>query len=225
MIGRSESVAGVALLAGLVLCAYGATNAIGSTTASKPPGAPNLLLNGKFVLPASEFANELAAFLSPQGYAVNKLPVKRIPGWSVGEGATNGVPNPNAGGVVVYDEQRVQMPNGAMQALQLSDNGPGNISATIKTAPGASYLLTWYGAGYPDGKAGKVIDVSWNGSQIAAPSFKDGTGPNMGWTLHQEVLKATASTSTLAFADGTSPTDPYGPFVGAVSITAENSKG
>ncbi len=219
MTGSAARIGAVGLLAGAVFCVCGATNAIGATTASKPTSVPNLLVNGAFALPASAFGNELAAFLSPQGYAVNKLPVKRIPGWSIGEGETNGTPNPNAGGAIVFHEPRIQMPDGAMQVLELSDNGPGNISATIKTTPGASYLLTWYGAGYPDGHSAKVIDVFWNGAQIAAPSFKDRTGLSMGWTLHKEVVKATVSTSTLEFVDGTSPTDPYGPFVGVVSVT------
>jgi hypothetical protein len=210
----------------LRLFAYGAANAVGSSTAPKPTtAARNLVVNGEFALPSSQFSNELAAFLSPQGYAVNKLPVKRIPGWSVGEGFVNGVPAPNAGGVVVFHEPRVQMPNGSLQSLQLSDNGPGNISETIMTTPGASYLLIWYGAGYPDGKSAKIIDVSWDGAHIAAPSFKDGTGPNMGWKVHKDVVKATGATSTLEFADGTSPTDPYGPFLGAVSMKQQQTKG
>ncbi len=224
MTERSKVVGAVGVLAGFAFCVYGATNAMGSMTAPKPTtAAPNLVANGGFAIPASEFSNELAAFISPQGYAVNKLPVKRIRGWSVGEGSTNGVPSPNAGGVVVFHAPRVQMPNGALQALQLSDNGPGNISGRIRTTPGASYLLTWYGAGYPDAIAGKVVDVSWNGAQIAAPSFKDGTGLDMGWKVHKEIVKATGSTSTLEFADGTSPTDPYGPFVGEVSITRQTA--
>jgi hypothetical protein len=230
MTERAKAVAARVGTAGLitcfVFCVYGAANAVGSTTAPNPPtAAPNLVVNGAFALPASEFSNELAAFLSLQGYAVNKLTIKKIPGWSVGEGLANGVPAPNAGGVVVFHEPRVQMPNGSLQSLQLSDNGPGNISETIKTTSGASYLLTWYGAGYPDRKSAKIIDVSWNGTQIAAPSAKDGTGPNMGWKVHKEVVKATAATSTLEFADGTSPTDPYGPFIGAVSLTQQKTKG
>ena len=138
---RSKVVGALGVLAG-ALCVYGAANATGSTTTAQPTkAAPNLVVNGAFALPASEFSNNLVAFLSPQGYAANNLPVKRIPGWSVGEGLANGVPAPNSGGVVVFHEPRVQMPNGAIQALQLSNNGPGNISATIKTIPGASYLL------------------------------------------------------------------------------------
>ena len=226
MTERAKAVGAAGLFACFIVCLYGAANAVGSTAAAKPTtAASNLVVNGEFALPAADFSNELASFLSPQGYAANKLPVKRIPGWSVGEGLANGVPSPNAGGVTVFHEPRVQMPNGSLQSLELSDNGPGNISETFKTTPGASYLLTWSGAGYPDGKAGKIIDVSWNGAQIAAPSFKDGTGPNMGWKVHKEVVTATAATSTLEFTDGTSPTDPYGPFVGAVSITKQNSKG
>jgi hypothetical protein len=224
-IGLTARVGMAGLLAGLVCCGYGAAAAGASHVTSAAAAPANLVVNGDFALPASAFSNNLVAFLSPQGYAVNKLPVKRIPGWSVGEGLANGVPAPNAGGVVVFHEPRVQMPNGSTQALELSDNGPGNISEIIKTTPGVSYLLTWYGAGYPDAKSGRVIDVSWNGAEIATPSFKDGTGPNMGWEVRKEIVKATSSTTTLEFADGTSPTDPYGPFVGAVSITPQTSKG
>jgi hypothetical protein len=161
------------------------------------------------------------AFLSPQGYTVNKLPVKRIRGWMIGEGVENGVTSPNWGGVVVTQKARLQTPTGSAQSVELSNNGPGNISETVKTTPGSTYLLSWYGAGYPDGKSVKVIDVSWDGTQVGASSFKGGTGANMGWTLHREVVKATATTSTLEFADGTSATDPYGPFLAAVSLTTQ----
>ena len=130
------AVGAAGLLACVIVCLYGAGNAVGSPAGPKPTTAvPNLVVNGEFALPASEFSNELAAFLSPQGYAVNKLPVKRIRGWSVGEGLTNGVANPNAGGVVVYHEPRVQMPNGSLQSLQLSDNGPGTISESSRRRP------------------------------------------------------------------------------------------
>ncbi len=224
--GRSKALAARAgaagLLGSLVCCAYGVSGAVGSRTAPSPSrAAPNLVVNGEFGLPASSFSNGLAAFLSPEGYSVNKLPVKKIRGWMIGEGTVNGAPSPNAGGVVVTQKARLQTPIGSAQSVELSNNGPGNISETVKTIPGSTYLLTWYGAGYPDGKAAKVIDVSWNDARIAAPSFKDGTGANMGWTLHHELVTAAAATSTLEFADGTSATDPYGPFVGAVSLTKE----
>ena len=213
----------VGLVGGLLCSAFGAADAVGSTTASKPATTPlNLVVNGDFALPASEFSNNLAAFLSPQGYSVNKLPVKKIRGWSVGEGVVNGAPSPNAGGVVIFQKPRIQMPIGSAQSLELSNNSPGNISATVKTSPGATYVVSWYGAGYPDGKSAKVIRVSWNNSQIAAPSFNDMTGANMGWTMHREVVTATSSTAVLEFADGTSATDPYGPFVGAVSVTKQH---
>ena len=92
----------------------------------------------------------------------------------------------------------------------------------MKTTPGASYLLSWYGAGYPDGKSVKIIKVSWNGSPVASPSFKGATAANMGWRVHHEVVKADGTTSTVEFADGTSPTDPYGPLIGAVSLTKQS---
>ena len=228
MIGRSKGNvvrAGAAgLLGGMVCCAFGAAIAVAGTTATSPMTAPNLIVNGEFALPASAFSNGLAAFLSPQGYAVNKLPVKKIRGWVIGEGSVNGAPSPNAGGVVVTQKARLQTPIGSAQSVELSDNGPGNISETVKTTPGSTYLLSWYGAGYPDGKSAKVINVSWDNAQIAAPAFNDRTGANMGWTLHHEVVTATGPTSTLEFADGTSATDPYGPFVGAVSLTKQSKR-
>lgn len=226
MIGGSNASAaraGAAVLLGcLICCASGVASAVGdATVASSKTPAPNVVRNGEFSVPASEFSNNLVAFLSPEGYAVNKLPVKGIRGWAIGEGIANGVTSPNLGGVVVTQKARVQAPAGSAQSVELSDNGPGSISQTVKTVPGSTYLLSWYGAGYPDGKSVKVIDVSWNGAQVGAASFKGGTGANMGWKLHHEVVKATAKTSKLEFADGTSATDPYGPFLGAVSLTKQ----
>lgn len=226
MRGRPKALAarvGVAGLASsLICCAFGTANAIGSPAARTATATPNLVVNGDFSVPAAEFSNGLLAFLSPQGYAVNKLPVKKIRGWMVGEGLADGKPSPNAGGVVVTQKARLQTPVGSAQSVELSDNGPGNISETVKTSAGSTYLLSWYGAGYPDGKSIKVIDVSWDNAKVAAPAFKGGTGANMGWTLRHEVVKASGATSTLEFADGTSATDPYGPFVGAVSLTKQN---
>ncbi len=193
----------------------------GAADASTATAPANLVVNGDFALPASAFSNGLVGFLSPAGYTVNKLPVKRIPGWAILEGSTNGAPNPNAGGAVVFQKARLQAPDGSAQSLELSNNGPGAISETVKTTAGASYLLTWYGAGYPDGKSVKIIKVSWDNSQIAAPSAKGGSGANMGWTVHHEVVKATGATSILEFADATSPTDSYGPLVGAVSLVKQ----
>ena len=210
-------------MAGLVCCGFGAADALASHATRTVTAPSNVVVNGGFALPASAFSNGLVGYLSPQGYMVNKLPVKRIPGWSILEGSTNGAPNPNAGGIVVYQKARLQAPDGSAQSLQLSDNGPGAVSQVVKTTPGASYLLTWYGAGYPDGKSVKVIKVSWNGSPVASASFKGATGANMGWRVHHEVVKAAGATSTLEFADGTSPTDPYGPLIGAVSLTKQAS--
>ncbi len=225
MTGGSRSRAGyagaAAFLIGSACCAYGATTAVAGHAGGKPTAPANAVANGDFALPASAFSNGLVGYLSPQGYAVNKLPVKRIPGWTILEGSTNGTPNPNAGGVVVFQKARLQAPQGTAQSLELSNNGPGSISDTIKTTPGATYILTWYGAGYPDGKSVKLINVSWDASQIATASFKGKTGANMGWTLHHEDVTATGTSSTLEFSDGTSPTDPYGPFVGDVSLTKQ----
>jgi Protein of unknown function (DUF642) len=223
--GRSNVLAtrigAVGLLVSFVWCAFAAAGAMASHATRMVTAQPNRLVNGGFALPASAFSNGLVGYLSPQGDAVNKLPVKRIPGWEILEGSTNGAPNPNAGGIVVYQKARLQAPNGSAQSLQLSDNGPGAVSQTVKTTPGASYLLSWYGAGYPDGKSVKIIKVLWNGSTIASPSFKGATGANMGWKVHHEVVKADSTTSTVEFADGTSPTDPYGPLIGAVSLTRQ----
>ena len=190
------------------------------STATAPA---NLVVNRRLRPPGLRlaFSNGHVGILSPAGYTVNKLPVKRIPGWANLEGTTNGAPNPNAGGAVVFQKARLQAPDGSAQSLELSNNGPGAISETVKTTAGASYLLTWYGAGYPDGKSVKIIKVSWDNSQIAAPSAKGGSGANMGWTVHHEVVKATGATSILEFADATSPTDSYGPLVGAVSLVKQ----
>ncbi len=218
--GRSNVRATRIGVAVVVCFAFGAASA--SQAIGTPP-PPNLVVNGGFALPASAFSNGLVGYLSPQGDAVNKLPVKGIPGWAILEGSTNGVLNPNAGGIVVYQKARLEAPNGSAQSLQLSDNGPGAVSQTVKTTPGATYLLTWYGAGYPDGKSVKIIKVLWNGSTIASPSFKGASGTNMDWKVHHEVVKATGATSTLEFADGTSATDPYGPLIGAVSLSRQPS--
>ena len=152
MTERAKAVGAAGLFACFIgVCLYGAANAVGGARPPRSQRRPplNRVVNGDFALPAAAFSNNLAAFLSPQGYAANKLPVNRIPGWSVGEGLANGVPAPTRAGSLSFMSRACRCRT-APQSLELSDNGPGNISETFKTTPGASYLLTWYGAGYPD---------------------------------------------------------------------------
>ncbi len=189
--GRANVAARRIGAAALVCCAFGAASASRAAAGHAVTPPPNLVVNGSFAIPASAYSNALDGFMSPPEYIVNHSPVKRIPGWAILEGSTNGVLNPAAGGVVVYQEPRIQPPNGSTQSLQLSSAGPGAVTQTVKTTPGATYLLTWYGAGYPDGKTVKITNVLWNGSTIASPSFKGGTGAKMGWKVHHEVVKAT----------------------------------
>ena len=218
------------LTAGMVCCSYGSASAAVTTRhAPATVSSPNLIVNGNFAIPSSMFSNNQAGFRPRQFYIVNKIkPALPISGWVVGEGWLNGAQGPNWGGVFVDQEGRIQPPPNTTQSLELGgENGPGNIEQTIKTTPGATYVLSWYGAEYPMTGYVETTDVMWDGTQRAAASFRAHTATDMGWVLEHETVKAIGSSSTLEFIvpslpgpSGEAYTAPEGPgtFIGEVSL-------
>ena len=122
---------GVAALisAGLLCGAFGAVSEVAAgspaTTAHMATPTPNLIRNGTFAIPKYF---EAAAVLAGGPY--------QIPGWVEG-----------VGGVIDLKTSYVQAPSGSAQSVKLFDNTPGSLTQTVKTTPGTTYLLQWYGAG------------------------------------------------------------------------------
>jgi hypothetical protein len=205
--------------AGLVCCAYGLASA---TTAPSPkaiasPVIPNIIVNGKFALPLPANGNpnfEAEAIDTVSAYTAAKDPIKTIPGWVVGGGG-------------VFDDYMsyLEPPINSTQSIMLYNQGPGSLTQTVKTTAGLTYLLSWYQAGYPAGSASppKVMHVWWDHKLAAAPAFNitGHTNSNVGWSLQHLVVTATSASSTVEFADATTPPSGYASMVGQVSLAAE----
>jgi hypothetical protein len=170
---------------------------------------------------------------SPAYYKAWDLAVKSIPGWTVGElpGATYGAlssPPGTGGGVSVEGGVAVTAPTGTTQSIYLYNAGPGVIWQTVKTVPGRTYTLSWYGAGYPQGTPmAKVLLVWWNDKLVRAHSYNNAghTLENPGYALQEVKVTATSAKSVVAFGDGTKPvtigTNFHfpAPLIGEVTLT------
>lgn len=213
------SVAG-ALSVALVCCGYGpASGAAGpSGNALAAPAAPNVIANGNFALSPPLGPDGSAYIYDPAVYKANKLPVKTIPGWLVGSsGGASG------GGVQVHTG--IQAPVGSAQCVVLGWGPPGSVTQTVKTVAGATYLLSWYGAGFPlEGKTPpNTLHVLWDASVVAAPTYNGSfhTSSAPGWKLQHQVVTATSASSTVEFADATNPPSENPSMVGEVSLSGD----
>lgn len=182
-----------------------------SSSAASPPKAKttiagaNLIQNGTFSLPEYFSSASIQAAGSVQ-----------IPHWTV-----------NTVGVFDDAGSFIEAPSGAKQEVELYNQGVGTLSQTVTTVPGTTYLLQWYGAGEPTGTAPnpptKTMNVLWNGSVVAHPSY--GTAgesfTKMTWTLGQVVVTATSTTSTVEFDEATPSANCCGAMVAEVSLAGD----
>jgi len=177
---------------------------------------PNIVHNGTFHLP-NEGRDAIEYFDPPSIYKANNDPVKTIPGWTVGL-----VGSETSGGVGLNLDY-LTPPPGLMQNAILGYATPGSITQTVKTVPGATYFLSWEGASEPNGGATKVMQVLWDGHVVDAPIYKfvSPAGENPAWKLQHVVVTAASTSSTLEFADATSPVTEYFSMVGNVSLSGD----
>jgi choice-of-anchor C domain-containing protein len=111
------------------------------------------------------------------------------------------------------------------QSVDLSGNAPGSVSQSVTTTSDETYTLSWYMAGNPDGGAAiKTMHVYWNGTLVDEPSFDTAghTVASMGWVEEQVNVTATSTSSTVEFADASSPATPYGATLDNVSLLPAN---
>ncbi len=103
-------------------------------------------------------------------------------------------------------------------SISLSYFGPDSVTQTVATTPGASYHLKFaMAAEVYGGPATRTMDVLWNNSVIASPSFQyTGQGPeNMGWLDFNFDVVGTGN-DTLRFL--ATSAGPYGPTLDNVSL-------
>jgi choice-of-anchor C domain-containing protein len=109
------------------------------------------------------------------------------------------------------------------QWLDLNGSGPGVVSQTVATKPGATYTLTFCYAGNPAYADGvKSVEVQWDGGVVGEYSHDVSTSSmtDMGWTVYTISLAATGTTSELTFAS-TTATSACGPAFDAVSLVED----
>jgi choice-of-anchor C domain-containing protein len=125
------------------------------------------------------------------------------------------------GDVDVVDTASFWVAARGKQSLDLSGFGPGTISQTVATMPGASYKLTFKLAGdMYEPPIVKTLNVLFNGAVVRQLSF-DTTGhtpSSMGYVTESIVLHATSASSTIAF-QSTSDSN-CGPVLDAIKLVA-----
>jgi hypothetical protein len=110
------------------------------------------------------------------------------------------------------------------QSVDLSGNAPGSMTQEVSTVSGTAYVLGWHTAGNPDcGSSVKTMNVYWNGVQVDSVEFNTSghTDSSMGWTYQHINVTATGQTSSIEFADATSPASSCGAVLDAVSLKTQ----
>lgn len=178
---------------------------------------PDLITNGEFNPSPPYLAYNIEEIYTAAYYKSANETAAYFPGWVVGAASAGW-------GGVGDDHLLITPPNGSAQAVILYNVGPGTITQTVKTLPGATYLLSWYGTGYPHGPGmTKVMDVSWDSNVAATPSYNvSGHSPaDPGWRLQHLVVTASSTRSTVGFSDASSPPSQYASMVGDVSLAGD----
>jgi Protein of unknown function (DUF642) len=173
-----------AILVATVAFAAAAFAATASLAAA--PKGPNLIKNGTFGI--GRTVGDACADIPSQA---------TIAGWTPGSTTDQ-----------VCGNLFIQTPNGISQFVSLYLGGEGTITQTVATVPGTTYLLQWYGAAEPTPPGNppvKTMHVLWNDADVASPTYSSAgeTASKMHWTLHQVVVTATSTSSTVQFADDT----------------------
>jgi len=204
---RSPRVASIALAPLTVVSALGAAGltatAAGATSPVPTGPVPNLVTNGHFAV--SGYINEDPVRPGATGAA-------RIPAWSAG-----------GAGIYLISTSVIKAPLGLGQSVGLSGpGGPGTITQTVKTTPGTTYLLQWYGAANPGPQAPsvKTMNVLWDNGVVDAPKYNaaghSDTAP--GWALNSVVVTATSASSSIEFSDSMPTTSTYAALVADVTL-------
>lgn len=182
------------------------------------------LLGGSLVIPASANLVTNGTFeplppLGPAFQTVVSPDSTTIPGWTVASGSVDWIGTywqapPVLGG----------------NSIDLDGNSVGSISQTIADLTvGDHYVLSFALSGNPDNIAvnPKTLTVTETGDVSSSKNFSylvtgSNTEANMNWASESFAFTASASTTTIIFQSTDTPSsNPYGPVIGAVSLTPE----
>jgi choice-of-anchor C domain-containing protein len=178
-----------------------------AVTSSSASAQPNLIENGGFTAYSIGDGTNDGGFIEYPGGSIS------ISNWTVGGDSVD-----------LTFSSHWQEPPAAPGSLSvdLAGSQPGSLSQTVATTPGETYTLSWDMAGNPDGGTGvKTMAVFWNGAVVDEPSFDVTNAINdqsMGWQGEQVNVTATASSTTVEFADASTPQSAYGAVLGNVSL-------
>jgi choice-of-anchor C domain-containing protein len=168
--------------------------AVGAGIPASASAAANLVQNGSFETP-----NAGSGFTT-FGTGAN------MGGWTVSSGSVD---------LLGTDWQAAD----GVQSVDMSGNGPGEITQTLATSPGTQYTVSYALAGNPAcAPAVKQIEVHWNGALADTESF-DTTGhstSDMGWATKTFTATATSSSTPLTFTSLTNSV--CGPALDNVSV-------
>jgi len=192
----------------------------GKNQSPKQPMNTKHAIQGAFaallICAASASANLInnGSFESYGGSGFNSNIGAGLTGWTIGNGG--GVDIVFSTGVQPYYWQAAD----GNVSLSLNYFSAESVSQIVTTTPGQSYLLSFFmAAEIYGGPATRTMNVLWDNSTVASPSFQyTGQGPTtMGWTQFNFNVTGTGS-DTLSFLSTTS--GPYGPALDAVSLVA-----
>ncbi len=113
------------------------------------------------------------------------------------------------------------------RSLDMNGNTNGTIQQTFDTTAGASYSVSFYLSGNPDGApTTKILDVTASGNPESTYSFTIPSGmgePNLTWAPEAYTFTATGASTTLTFAGDPSNTGPFGPVLDDVVVAPTTS--
>lgn len=154
----------------------------------------------------------------------------------IGPGYSQTIAPWTTGSTVIYllNTTYLKAPKGLSQSVSLYGAGNlGTVSQTLKTTPGTTYILQWYGAATPNlgtPVPTKAMNVIWDNGVVAAPKYHSpslhatcsgGATECPPWTLSSVVVTASSTTSTVEFADATPIGVGAGPLVADATLAGD----
>jgi choice-of-anchor C domain-containing protein len=185
------------------------------------------VLTGPASATSTAFTNgsfEFGSYTAPasQGYQTLYPGDTSLTGWTVVSGSVDWI---NGYWTSEDGSKSIDM-NGTPNASNTST--VGTIEQSFSTLPGASYTVSFWLAGNPDGGPSvKSLSVNATGGTLQSYSFDTSSTSNtdMGWVPETYTFIATSSSATLTFSADSSNTSNNGAALDNVSVTGAPTAG